>query len=119
MLPRADMAEIDAFDEMGGEIRIHRRPGAGLGKKPEPRDPQLSRKTAEMSDGLQPAMPAPGRALSRRVHIVTNHTAALRARCKRSVSLARRRRPRLENMRIQALLTAIAMNLKKLTDSFA
>jgi len=78
---------------------------------------------------------------SRRVHIVTNHAAILRARRKRAAwgkdekaiytrhrwrvegthgtaktlhGLARAIRRGLENMRIQALLTAIAMNLKKL-----
>lgn len=78
---------------------------------------------------------------SRRVHIVTNHAAILRARRKRMAwgkdeheiytrhrwqvegaygtaktlhGLARAIRRGLENMKIQALLTAIAMNLKKL-----
>jgi hypothetical protein len=78
---------------------------------------------------------------SRRVHIVTNHAAILRARRKRAAwgdderaiytrhrwqvegahgtaktlhGLARAIWSGLENMRIQALLTAIAMNLKKL-----
>ncbi|MFN6978968.1 MAG: transposase, partial [Gemmobacter sp.] len=78
---------------------------------------------------------------SRRVHIVTNHAAILRARRKRAAwgdderaiytrhrwqvegahgtaktlhGLARAIRRGLENMKIQALLTAIAMNLKKL-----
>jgi transposase len=78
---------------------------------------------------------------SRRVHIVTNHAAILRARRKRVAwgddeyaiytrhrwqvegahgtaktlhGLARAIRRGLENMKIQALLTAIAMNLKKL-----
>lgn len=78
---------------------------------------------------------------SRRVHIVTNHAAILRARRKRAAwgedeyaiytrhrwrvegahgtaktlhGLARAVRMGLENMRIQALLTATAMNLKKL-----
>ena len=78
---------------------------------------------------------------SRRVHIVTNHAAILRARRKRAAwgedeyaiytrhrwrvegahgtaktlhGLARAVRMGLENMKIQALLTAIAMNLKKL-----
>lgn len=78
---------------------------------------------------------------SRRVHIVTNHAAILRARRKRAAwgdderaiytrhrwqvegahgtaktlhGLARAIRKGLENMKIQALLTAIAMNLKKL-----
>lgn len=78
---------------------------------------------------------------SRRVHIVTNHAAILRARRKRATwgddehaiytrhrwrvegahgtaktlhGLARAIRRGLENMKIQALLTAIAMNLKKL-----
>jgi IS5 family transposase len=78
---------------------------------------------------------------SRRVHIVTNHAAILRARRKRLAwsqddhaiytrhrwrvegthgtaktlhGLARAIRKGLENMKIQALLTAIAMNLKKL-----
>jgi transposase len=83
----------------------------------------------------------PQGAPSRRVHIVTNHAAILRARRKRLAwgeddhaiytrhrwrvegthgtaktlhGLARATRRGLENMRIQALLTAIAMNLKKL-----
>ncbi|MBT0779135.1 transposase [Paracoccus sp. pheM1] len=83
----------------------------------------------------------PRGAPSRRVHIVTNHAAILRARRKRLAwgkdghaiytrhrwrvegthgtaktlhGLARAIRRGLENMRIQALLTAIAMNLKKL-----
>lgn len=78
---------------------------------------------------------------SRRVHIVTNHAAILRARRKRATwgddehaiytrhrwrvegahgtaktlhGLARAIRRGLENMKIQALLTAVAMNLKKL-----
>lgn len=78
---------------------------------------------------------------SRRVHIVTNHAAILRARRKRAAwgedeyaiytrhrwrvegahgtaktlhGLARAVRMGLENMKIQALLTATAMNLKKL-----
>jgi transposase len=78
---------------------------------------------------------------SRRVHIVTNHAAILRARRKRAAwgdderaiytrhrwqvegahgtaktlhGLARAIRRGLENMKIQALLTASAMNLKKL-----
>ncbi len=78
---------------------------------------------------------------SRRVHIVTNHAAILRARRKRAAwgeddhaiytrhrwqvegahgtaktlhGLARAIRRGLENMKIQALMTAIAMNLKKL-----
>lgn len=78
---------------------------------------------------------------SRRVHIVKNHAAILRARRKRAAwgdderavytrhrwqvegahgraktlhGLARAIRRGLENMKIQALLTAIAMNLKKL-----
>lgn len=78
---------------------------------------------------------------SRRVHIVTNHAAFLRARRKRATwdddehaiytrhrwrvegahgtaktlhGLARAIRRGLENMKIQALLTAVAMNLKKL-----
>lgn len=78
---------------------------------------------------------------SRRVHIVANHAAILRARRKRAAwgederaiyarhrwqvegahgtaktlhGLARAIRRGLENMKIQALLTAIAMNLKKL-----
>jgi transposase len=78
---------------------------------------------------------------SRRVHIMTNHAAILRARRKRLAwgkddhaiytrhrwrvegthgtaktlhGLARAIRRGLENMKIQALLTAIAMNLKKL-----
>ena len=78
---------------------------------------------------------------SRRVHIVTNHAAILRARRKRAAwgedeyaiytrhqwrvegahrtaktlhGLARAVRMGLENMRIQTLLTATAMNLKKL-----
>ncbi len=83
----------------------------------------------------------PQGAPSRRVHIVTNHAAILRARRKRAAwgkddhaiytrhrwrvegahgtaktlhGLARAIRRGLENMKIQALLTAIAMNLKKL-----
>lgn len=83
----------------------------------------------------------PRGATSRRVHIVTNHAAILRARHKRAASgddehaihtrprwrvegahgtaktlhgLARAIRRGLENMKIQALLTAVAMNLKKL-----
>lgn len=83
----------------------------------------------------------PQGAPSRRVHIVTNHAAILRARRKRLAwgkddhviytrhrwrverthgtaktlhGLARAIRRGLENMRIQALLTAIAINLKKL-----
>ena len=83
----------------------------------------------------------PPGAPSRRVHIVTNHAAILRARRKRAAwgedehaiytrhrwrvegahgtaktlhGLARAIRRGLENMKIQALLTAIAMNLKKL-----
>lgn len=75
------------------------------------------------------------------MHIVTNHAAILRARRKRAAwgkdehaiytrhrwqvegahgtaktlhGLARATRRGLENMKIQALLTAIAMNLKKL-----
>jgi transposase len=83
----------------------------------------------------------PRGAPSRRVHIVTNHAAILRARRKRTAwgdderaiyarhrwqvegahgtaktlhGLARAIRRGLENMKIQALLTAIAMNLKKL-----
>jgi transposase len=83
----------------------------------------------------------PQGAPSRRVHIVANHAAILRARRKRRAwgkddhaiytrhrwriegthgtaktlhGLARATRRGLENMRIQALLTAIAMNLKKL-----
>lgn len=78
---------------------------------------------------------------SRRVHIVTNHAAILRARRKRAAwgdderaiytrhrwqvegthgtaktlhGLARAIRRGLKNMKIQALLTAISMNLKKL-----
>jgi hypothetical protein len=83
----------------------------------------------------------PQGAPSRRVHIVTNHAAILRARRKRAAwgdddhatrtrhrwrvegahgtaktlhGLARAIRRGLENMKIQALMTAIAMNLKKL-----
>jgi len=83
----------------------------------------------------------PQGAPSRRVHIVTNHAVILRARRKRAAwgkddhaiytrhrwrvegahgtaktlhGLARAIRRGLENMKIQALLTAIAMNLKKL-----
>jgi transposase len=83
----------------------------------------------------------PQGAPSRRVHIVTNHAAILRARRKRAAwgddehaiytrhrwrvegthgtaktlhGLARAIRRGLENMKIQALITAIAMNLKKL-----
>ena len=83
----------------------------------------------------------PQGAPSRRVHIVANHAAILRARRKRLAwsrdehaiytrhrwrvegahgtaktlhGLARAIRRGLENMKIQALLTAIAMNLKKL-----
>lgn len=83
----------------------------------------------------------PQGAPSRRVHIVTNHAAIVRARRKRAAwgddehaiytrhrwrvegahgtaktlhGLARAVRRGLENMKIQALLTAIAMNLKKL-----
>jgi transposase len=83
----------------------------------------------------------PQGAPSRRVHIVTNHAAILRARRRRLAwsqddqaiytrhrwrvegahgtaktlhGLARAIRRGLENMKIQALLTAIAMNLKKL-----
>ena len=83
----------------------------------------------------------PKGAPSRRVHIVTNHAAILRARRKRAAwgdeeyaiyarhrwrvegahgtaktlhGLNRAARRGLENMKIQALLTAIAMNLKKL-----
>ena len=83
----------------------------------------------------------PRGATSRRVHIVTKHAAILRARRKRATwgddehaihtrhrwrvegahgtaktlhGLARAIRRGLENMKIQALLTAVAMNLKKL-----
>lgn len=83
----------------------------------------------------------PQGAPSRRVHIVTNHAAIMRARRKRAAwgeddhaiytrhrwrvegahgtaktlhGLARAIRRGLENMKIQTLLTAIAMNLKKL-----
>lgn len=83
----------------------------------------------------------PQGAPSRRVHVVTNHAAILRARRKRAAwgedehaiytrhrwrvegahgtaktvhGLARAIRRGLENMKIQALLTAIAMNVKKL-----
>lgn len=83
----------------------------------------------------------PRGAPSRRVHIVTNHAAILRARRKRAAwgedehaiytrhrwqvegahgmaktlhGLARAIRRGLDNMKIQALLTATAMNLKKL-----
>lgn len=83
----------------------------------------------------------PQGAPSRRVHIVTNHAAILRARRKRAAwgeddhaiytrhrwrvegahgtaktlhGLARAIRRGLENMKIHALMTAIAMNLKKL-----
>ncbi len=81
------------------------------------------------------------RAASRRVHIVTNHAAIVRARRKRAAwgddehaiyarhrwrvegthgtaktlhGLGRAIRRGLENMKIQALITATAMNLKKL-----
>lgn len=85
-------------------------------------------------------MPAPGTP-SRRVNIVTNHAAILRARRKRAAwgdderaictrhrwqvedahgtaktlhGLARAVRRGLGNMKIQALLSALAMNLRKL-----